>query len=331
MTEIDTMLNNSRNRHTIMVSKYPDDNVHNTTCDNKIQFRNPFMINSKIDEKSKIRLNNNLNDSLTNARDRNYSAPTFFLQNKLSLLKTYPKNKGDGVFKFHKPKVKPISRSPILSFYPLFEKRSIPNSKKVNAQHNSLRINNDTFLNSTSAQSDTLNYFDIHKILFPKCRDLFFKCTTNNTIIETIMNYSSYIDSYSILICCKKLYNKELLNKLYEKLILSGLSHNSHLSLWREKCAIKNFKGIYEYYCELLTEYHTEICKDVIRTFSLTHKFSEDPNNYNKLKCVLHAFAVKHPEIGYVQGLNFVAGNLLLMFPEDVSLSKLINSLHSGH
>jgi hypothetical protein len=63
-------------------------------------------------------------------------------------------------------------------------------------------------------------------------------------------------------------------------------------------------------------EVSEDIVKDIDRTFP-GHTFFEHDVNMGALQRVLTAFAVRNPEIGYCQSLNFVAGMLLLHLPEE--------------
>ena len=124
------------------------------------------------------------------------------------------------------------------------------------------------------------------------------------------------------MLTSKQVYNAKLLRKVQLDMIVSGLSRRARKKLWRQKCQIHKLKQNdsknYEYYCNTPTACDHEIDKDITRTFTQNHQFCGDISNYKKLQRILHAFAAKHPEVGYIQGLNFVAGNLLLLFPEEV-------------
>jgi Rab-GTPase-TBC domain len=60
-----------------------------------------------------------------------------------------------------------------------------------------------------------------------------------------------------------------------------------------------------------------EIQKDVDRTFIDSERFT--PAHRNALSTVLRTFAAVDNEIGYVQGLNFIVGNFLLLFSREGS------------
>ena len=58
------------------------------------------------------------------------------------------------------------------------------------------------------------------------------------------------------------------------------------------------------------------IGKDIDRTFP-GHALFEGAKGQNSLRRILSAFALHNPEMGYCQGLNFVAGFLLLIMGEE--------------
>ena len=134
-----------------------------------------------------------------------------------------------------------------------------------------------------------------------------------------VKKYLTYTDFYHFMISSKQVFNQGLLLKAQLNLIMKGLTKEMRKRLWRDKCKITQGQDAYENYYNTPTDCEYDIVKDITRTFMPSHEFCKDPNNYKYLKRVLHAFAVKHPEIGYIQGLNFLAGNLVLQFTEDVS------------
>lgn len=59
----------------------------------------------------------------------------------------------------------------------------------------------------------------------------------------------------------------------------------------------------------------SDIDKDIHRTFPSLRRFA-GPAGQDSLRRVLQAYAAYDPEVGYCQGMNFVAG-LLLMYVEE--------------
>eukprot|EP00826_Nyctotherus_ovalis_P008786 TRINITY_DN12286_c0_g1_i15.p1 TRINITY_DN12286_c0_g1~~TRINITY_DN12286_c0_g1_i15.p1 ORF type:complete len:323 (+),score=66.96 TRINITY_DN12286_c0_g1_i15:212-1180(+) len=152
-----------------------------------------------------------------------------------------------------------------------------------------------------------------------KSEHLALQCFKKEIIAVEVKEYLAYKDFYSFMLVSKQSFNQSLLLKAQIELIMKGLDKETREKFWREKCRIEKGQAEYEEYCAAPTECEHDIVKDLTRTFMPSHEFCRDPNNYKRLQRILHAFAVKHPEIGYIQGLNFLAGNLIVQFPEDVS------------
>jgi hypothetical protein len=58
--------------------------------------------------------------------------------------------------------------------------------------------------------------------------------------------------------------------------------------------------------------------------FSSCSKCKVGREGQQRLRRVLRCFAASHPQIGYCQGLNFVAGLLLLQFSNDVDVLTIL-------
>ena len=87
----------------------------------------------------------------------------------------------------------------------------------------------------------------------------------------------------------KELYDYKITKNIYKSIL--NLSEN-------EKEKNQNFKKVLE-----------EISRDINRTF-YTDKFTKG-NGINELQNILNALAFIRPEIGYCQGMNFIAGALI--------------------
>mmetsp|Transcript_29553 Transcript_29553/g.76298 ORF Transcript_29553/g.76298 Transcript_29553/m.76298 type:complete len:820 (-) Transcript_29553:1606-4065(-) len=115
------------------------------------------------------------------------------------------------------------------------------------------------------------------------------------------------------------------------KLIRKGIPHELRPDLWllfsgaKEKLSSNN--GIYQ---RLLVTLQTnppeaarEISYDLDRTFP-SHPYFREDAWLEKLRRVLCAFAVRNTSIGYCQGMNFLAGFLLLAMPEEHAFWTLV-------
>lgn len=67
---------------------------------------------------------------------------------------------------------------------------------------------------------------------------------------------------------------------------------------------------------EIAREASCDIDKDVQRTFPSTRRFHSEEGQ-TQLRNVLRAYAAYDPEVAYCQGMNFIAGLLLLYMPSE--------------
>jgi small G protein signaling modulator 3 len=106
------------------------------------------------------------------------------------------------------------------------------------------------------------------------------------------------------------------------KLVLGGVPMQMRHPIWME---LSNTQAVlrpnaYSYYLGLkehnLASETTAILKDVPRTLTSKYDFYAD-KGYQRLKEVLVAFVGRYKDLGYTQGLNTVAGYLLLTIPSE--------------
>jgi len=212
-----------------------------------------------------------------------------------------------------------------------------PKERKVSNKN--IKPVNNNVKQGTEESKNTVGYVFPKRLSSIYCNSSII-ITNNHTLFQSefillkIKQYLSYEEFIVFFTSSKDIYNKKVLNKIQAEMILKGLDNNKRKSLWLHKCKIlynmMGSKDVYKRYYSTPSGDAVEIKKDITRTFDHRHTFCNDTDNYNKLQRVLHAFAVKHPEIGYVQGLNFVVGNLLIQFPEEV-MCFLNTSFLFGH
>ncbi|KAF2667515.1 TBC-domain-containing protein [Microthyrium microscopicum] len=106
----------------------------------------------------------------------------------------------------------------------------------------------------------------------------------------------------------------------FNQLIRRGVPVTFRREVWLERSGAANIRDA-EHYASLLTASSTddavalkEIRVDVERTLSNNVFFREGVGK-TRLRDLLTAFARQNPDIGYSQGLNIIAANLLLMVP----------------
>ena len=78
---------------------------------------------------------------------------------------------------------------------------------------------------------------------------------------------------------------------------------------------------LHKKYIDLLLEknnkYDKEIQKDLTRTFPDNISFKYGNSNYNKLYHLLTVYSLYNKNIGYAQGINFLAAHIILLFEKE--------------
>lgn len=99
------------------------------------------------------------------------------------------------------------------------------------------------------------------------------------------------------------------------------------LKLWR---SLPHYAEYMEYYRKTKQylnvkkqKYYTDIKNDVKRTY-LHSSFSEGNDGHNSLINILSIYALRNSEVGYVQGMNFLAGTLYLQCGVDSDFSSKV-------
>lgn len=114
-----------------------------------------------------------------------------------------------------------------------------------------------------------------------------------------------------------------LLERLRGLVLGGGVPAAFRASIWWEMSGAHAKAAMHpSYYYARLTEHApppevlTAINKDIERTFP-GHALFEGVKGQNSLRRILGAFALHNTEVGYCQGLNFLAGFLLLLMGEE--------------
>ena len=153
----------------------------------------------------------------------------------------------------------------------------------------------------------------------------------DKTCIEKIFDY---LDIKQINILCtvnKRCFNifKPIINKIIKEKIM--LYYNLYPSKYinKIKLSILNFSPLsklspllfHKKYIDLLLEknqkYDKEIQKDLTRTFPNNSSFKYGNSNYNKLYHLLTVYSLYNEKIGYAQGINFIAANIILLMEKE--------------
>ena len=163
--------------------------------------------------------------------------------------------------------------------------------------------------------------------------ELYFKqiCISDNKVILTLICFLEYQDVINLKLTCKRIF-KKINKKLIKSYIRSGcITNKSRKIFWINNIDYHNMEelikkeknflddNIYTRLIELSNiekiknnlffKICEEINRDLYRTFH-EGKFNTQEGQ-DELGRVLTAIAYIRPEIGYCQGMNFVAGGLL--------------------
>jgi hypothetical protein len=118
-------------------------------------------------------------------------------------------------------------------------------------------------------------------------------------------------------------YNKNNKNK-YKNKIKSSLLKFSSLSEISKTLLEKKYKDLlFENNCI----YDEQIKKDLTRTLPGNISFQYGNENYNKLYHLLTAYANYNKNIGYAQGLNFLAANSIFIFEKEMDEFLFLDAL----
>ena len=160
-------------------------------------------------------------------------------------------------------------------------------------------------------------------------------------IVEIIFNFCDLKSLNNLCLLSKRIYqyikpiiykiirskvfnsNKDINNK-YKNKIKSSLFKYSSLS---EKSPLLLEKKYKDLLFENINKYDEQIKKDLTRTFPDNPSFHYGNNNYNKLYHVLTAYSNFNKNIGYVQGLNFIAANSMFIFEKEIDVFIFLDAL----
>ena len=183
-------------------------------------------------------------------------------------------------------------------------------------------------LNNSTNEKDKINVKNIIKNILV----LDANCT------ENILDFLE-IDIINLLCTInKKCFNKfkPIINKKIESKILNYYQKTPIVFMNKIKLSLMNYSSLsklsllllHKKYVDLLLEnnqkYDQEIKKDLTRTFPDNLSFKYGNINYNKLYHLLTVYSLYSPKIGYVQGINFIAANIIILMEKDKEEKNLM-------
>ena len=224
-------------------------------------------------------------------------------------------------------------------FRNLTSQRKMPLSLFLSPCQKNNLFNGNNNINFEIKNKNGLNIKKISLIdLFVNRRDK--KENTFKTYLEKFLDFKSLLQLSSVNRCLYKNFRFFLFKFLFNNSIGPNISRNEQklfitkiITSIFKYCSIKKktkkeLKNIYSSY-KKKSKYDFEILKDLTRTFPKDKSFSKDSKNSKKLYNILTSYSNYNKNIGYAQGLNFIAAIAVCMFDnEEISflfLDSLIN------
>ena len=180
------------------------------------------------------------------------------------------------------------------------------------------------------------------KTISDSCLKIISVLLDKDNIIETFINFCNLDALNKLCLISKHYYNRIkpiIYKKIMQKVIkysnkMSNNSHNNKIkkSLLKYSSLSKMSRILLEKkYKDLLFEnnstYDVEIKKDLTRTILGDSSFQYGNENYNKLYHLLTAYSNYNKNIGYAQGLNFLAANCIFLFEKEIDEFLFLDAL----
>ena len=204
---------------------------------------------------------------------------------KVSSFKSNSSNKNESPIKL-------ISSKNSLSLSSLF----IDDNNNCNNYNNKIIITIISFL----SYGDLLKFQNVSKV--------FYKILSNRKVRKQYLLHSNIADNEHLLFYESNINIHQLKNNLVKELIDYNISSNIYKNILTLSKESKDKNTTYSNVLE-------EIKRDIDRTF-YTEKFKKG-NGKTMLINILSALAFIRPEIGYCQGMNFIAGALIELIEEE--------------
>ena len=220
-----------------------------------------------------------------------------------------------------------------------FNKNNITNNSYSSSENSDI-IHQD-ISNSFNAQKNALNAINTLNNLKKRKSSLKKNFFSENSIIQVLFLEEKFIskilDFLDINIiniisknkkCCKII--KPIINKKIKTKILDYYFTKKYINYFNKiKKSLISYSSLsklspillHKKYVDLLLEnnqkYDQEIQKDLTRTFPNNSSFKYGNDNYNKLYHLLTVYSLFNQKIGYAQGINFIAANIILLMPKE--------------
>ena len=170
-------------------------------------------------------------------------------------------------------------------------------------------------------------------------KNIFFSSINTNFKLLLV----KFLDKKSLLILSsvnKNFYfnlRKKIYKYFYDKIIKNNGNRDRILKILNsvEKYSSKSLKfnnanslkAKYEYYKRCKSKYEIIILQDISRTFPNEANFCVNSINYKKLYNILTAYSNFNKNIGYAQGLNFLAARSIILFKNEEKIFLFLDGL----
>ena len=222
-------------------------------------------------------------------------------------------------------------------YYQQIDNDDIINQENYSSESNSNSININKNINKSNNKNLTMHR-KIRYISYKNKKYLYkiFQC---QKFINLLFDFCDINLLNKICLLSKQIYHfmKPIIYKKIEENIFK--SNKIHKNLKIKNHLMEKFSPLSQLspalirkkYTDLKFEnnhkYDIEIKKDLTRTFPDNVLFKYGNNYYNKLYHVLTAFSNYNKNIGYIQGLNFLAAHIIYFFDEEIDEFIFLDAL----
>ena len=180
-----------------------------------------------------------------------------------------------------------------------------------------------------------------YKTSINSCIKIISKILYKDNIIETLINFCDLETLNKLCLISKKYYHyiKPNIYKIIRQKVFNYNKIGNNTNKNKIKNSLFKYSSLSEMskillekkYKDLLFEnksiYDEQIKKDLTRTIPENLSFQYGKENYNKLYHLLTAYANYNKNIGYAQGLNFLAANCIFIFDKEVDEFLFLDAL----
>ena len=201
-------------------------------------------------------------------------------------------------------------------------------------KQNSLTLNRDLMFTKKRFKSISLNLNkQPKKPQHLNNKNILYEIIESNKILQILYSFCEFDNNLLNKFCLlsKNIY-KKIKPLIYQKISSTIFKYNENNNTKNKikKYLMKNNSSLmklsstilHKKYTDLIFEnnnkYDVDIRKDLTRTFPDNILFKYGNTYYNKLYHILTAYSNFNKNIGYIQGLNFLAANIIYFFEDEI-------------